>query len=226
MLINTAQKKLFLNALCSVLLMIWIIFICFHFQHHIQKNRQTIHTRLIDYCMPSFVDFNRFISNAPDVTEANTKNYLKYFEIISKHFPTKHADTILGNLYAISGNFSKAEHILKTALKYDPDFFWTHYNLGLLYFHQKNYPQTIVSMRAALNQSPEISVEKIFSSEAYMQILRKHPSTQTIALLLRNIGKAKLLAQLTISFCRHQQQSAPQNPAIPDALTNIPFQFF
>jgi aminopeptidase N len=51
------------------------------------------------------------------------------------------------------GNYSEAQQQLEAALKLDRSNSWVYYNLGLLYFEQRNWQQALDSFDAALNGS-------------------------------------------------------------------------
>ncbi|MGC6423980.1 MAG: tetratricopeptide repeat protein [Lentimonas sp.] len=52
-------------------------------------------------------------------------------------------DFLLGSLYYIQGNFSKAEASLRTALKKFPDFRRAHRNLSLIYIQREDYQRSV-----------------------------------------------------------------------------------
>jgi tetratricopeptide (TPR) repeat protein len=51
------------------------------------------------------------------------------------------------------GNYSEAQQQLEAALKLDRSNSWVYYNLGLLFFEQRNWQQSLDNFNAALNGS-------------------------------------------------------------------------
>lgn len=192
-------RRSLIHAAISCTILIWISGTTLAFYRNYSKNYHAIMIRLIDYTCPSFENFQTFITNDPSITEYNTEKYIKYFEIVAKQFPKKNALTIAGCFYAISGRLTRSEKAFHLDLKEDPNFFWTHYNLGLIYFKQKKYQQAIDAMQLALSKQPESTASKILSSEAYMQVLHKPPTIKVNNLLLQSINAAQFKAQYIIA---------------------------
>lgn len=207
MLSDNIKKRVFLiriiiHAVISCALFAWITGTTIYFHKRFLKNHETIKVRLIDYSRPSFLNFESFLKNGQNITNNDAHKYVTYFKIIADTFPKTQADTILGCLYAMTDNPLLAEKAFLRALQHNSRFFWTRYNLGLVYFHEGQYRQAIDSMKAALASNPAITVADILSSQAYMQILRRPATAKTKILFTKSIIQARLQAQqiITASF--------------------------
>lgn len=83
-------------------------------------------------------------------------DYSRYYKKVTEVLPDlADAFGLYGYTLYRQGKTQEAKDAYQNAVKLDPDFFWFHYNLGLLYFHDQQFEKAAESMRKGL------SVDKI-----------------------------------------------------------------
>lgn len=88
-----------------------------------------------------------------------------YYKKVSQFLP-KETDHIglWGFCSFYLGKYDEAVKAYKMALKQAPGFFWFHHNLGIVYYHQKNYVLAAEHFHQALASDPNLSIQFILAS--------------------------------------------------------------
>jgi len=68
------------------------------------------------------------------------------------------------------GDKKKAIKYYKKAIQLSPDFFWYHYNLGLIYFQKEKYDLAINSMKESFEKEPKDILNYIYVSKVKLPI--------------------------------------------------------
>ncbi|VAX35464.1 hypothetical protein MNBD_UNCLBAC01-1747 [hydrothermal vent metagenome] len=97
--------------------------------------------------------------------------YLQYYKTVLKYFPRNaQAYALLGFSYYHLGDYENSIEYYEKALFLDQSFFWTYYNLGIVYLKTKQYGKAFYHFKAALDITPEDTLKKIYFSKIYQQI--------------------------------------------------------
>ena len=80
---------------------------------------------------------------------------------------------ILGEIYARLGDRSQAIDYYQKSVDLNPYFFWSQYNLGVLYIHSGQYAQASEHLKKALQSKPEIAVTVFSQSKIYQQLFAR-----------------------------------------------------
>lgn len=108
----------------------------------------------------------------------NFKNTNKeYYAKIRELFPRRSEGYGLSGFIAFfEGNLSEAGDYYEQAIKIDPDFFWYHYNLGLIRFRQGLYEEAYNSLFNALKLPASSVLKKVQGSpQIYGNIISAMP---------------------------------------------------
>ncbi len=98
------------------------------------------------------------------------KAYRDYYKLIVKNMPHRgDAYGMLGFCYYHMGKIGKAINSYKKALVRNPDFFWFHYNLGVIFYKIGQYAEATESLEKALNVDYKESFKFIFLSQRIYQ---------------------------------------------------------
>ena len=81
------------------------------------------------------------------------------------------AYVLLGFCYYHDGRMDEAITAYQRASQLNPAFFWPYYNLGVIYFNQKNYTAAAPYFKQAAATDPRETLREIFTSHIYMEIL-------------------------------------------------------
>lgn len=111
-----------------------------------------IHLRILNSLVVP-VDYLYGLSQGKETFNKETFGaYLDYYKQLIKY--SSHSLDALGMLafcYFTLGDQSKAISLYKKAITQEPAFFWFHYNLGVIYFKQRKYPEAVVSLKRAFS---------------------------------------------------------------------------
>jgi len=137
-------------------------------RHKSQAKAKAVTLNLIK---PSFEDF---VAYRIDHGQSGiSRNYPQYYEKLAEYMPQKaEAHALLGFCYYHTGKREEAKAAFIRAIQLNPDFFWTPFNLGVIYFYQDRYQEADVMLRRALALKPEATLKTIFSSKIYGEIIR------------------------------------------------------
>jgi tetratricopeptide (TPR) repeat protein len=122
---------------------------------------------------PSFQYLGQ-IAVQSDVTLDHSKIdvYIKYYQQLLNTFPrTPNAYYVLGVLQFYLGENQEAAYSLMKSAKLLPDFFWTQYNLGVIYFQRQDYAAAIESLQNALRVDYKTNLEIMGHSSIFTHII-------------------------------------------------------
>lgn len=88
--------------------------------------------------------------------------YLRYYEKLIEHFPNK-ADAygMIGYFKNQLGQVDEALKAYEKSVEINPNFFWTRFNLGVLYYQQGDYPSASRHLQTALRLDPDQTIAAI-----------------------------------------------------------------
>ena len=97
--------------------------------------------------------------------------YLDYYENLAAYIPDlAEAHGLLGFCYYHLGQKNQAIRAYQKAIESKSDFFWFHYNLGIIYFKEKNYKLAAESFKKAMVLNPKDTVVLMMNSKVYSGI--------------------------------------------------------
>ena len=120
---------------------------------------------------PSFEDLKKIITTGvwPDGT--NLVKYRDYYQKAVSWFPQiSELWEVLGVLYYHMGQAQKSADCLQRAIQMQPQFFWSHYNLGVILYADKQYSLAKDEFRKALACPFDLNLRFIVNSSSYLQI--------------------------------------------------------
>ena len=95
--------------------------------------------------------------------------FTKYYEfIISFDAEQSGAYDLLGLCYNQMGLTDKAMTTYQKSIALNPDFFWSHYNLGMMYFKEGRFESSAKEFEKALNTPGEKTLIGLLSSVCSM----------------------------------------------------------
>ena len=156
----------------------------FYTTSHFKKDRQIV---LLNTTRPDFhklVDLDKEPQGV--VSRRGLREYVDYFNLVSEAMPDNNeALFMLGYLYQITGDKTKAQGLLTKACQQNPPFFFTEFNLALVLFEQGNYAQSTEVLKKALLITPDVTLNRMMNSIVYRQIFASMDNKQDIITGLR-----------------------------------------
>ena len=167
----------------------------------------------LSFHQPAFDSLAQAIISQNILSENEAKEYLNYYIQGIQDFPLL-ADLhyMLGITYGQIGNTKKANESLSQAAQLNPHYFWPAYNLGILYFKNKNYSNAIEWLTKAIQCPVDQSLKYTYSSRVFVQIFWPNYKIQD-APLKQNILNAyvksyKLLSDSYLFLGKNQEAQA------------------
>jgi tetratricopeptide (TPR) repeat protein len=113
-------------------------------------------------------------------------------EIDAPHFLLGYCDYYMGDLDTARAQFEKTVDL-------NPYFFWSYYDLGVIYFQQRDYYKSAVILNKALSLRKEYTLEILHQSAFYMQIWRYLSDPKQA--LANNLGEGQNDGMLLLAAC-------------------------
>jgi tetratricopeptide (TPR) repeat protein len=103
-----------------------------------------------------------------DRPKLDLERYLLYFKMASKMVPISAGDfSLLAYCYFQVGDLKRAEFCYKRAISLQPNFFWFHYNLAIIYLHKGQMDLAVTTLKKALAVSPQATLYFMQAAKAY-----------------------------------------------------------
>ncbi len=180
----------------------------------------------LNYLKPYPIDYfwQLNIHQAP-LDKNKVRYYADYYEHLLDTFPSlRDAYGLLGYCYHYLGDDPKAIKFLKTAIQYDPDYFWNYYNLAIIYIRGAHYRQASDLLQGAVKVDPVKSLKSLFSSQfVYLPLLGEDPS-KALAQDSQHLKKTYEMSFILIRIL-NQAQYRNQLPVLMDRLHLEPYAF-
>ncbi|MDE2221763.1 MAG: hypothetical protein KGK03_01695 [Candidatus Omnitrophica bacterium] len=123
-----------------------------------------------------------------------------YYQLTANYFPDNDvAQYLLGFCDYYMEHMDKAKRHYEKSLAINPYFFWTYYNLGVIYFRQRDYYHSAVFLNKALSVRKEIALAMLSQSPFYRQIW--HNLNDPPQILEGNLMTAQQDALLLMAAC-------------------------
>jgi tetratricopeptide (TPR) repeat protein len=150
--------------------------------HIVQTQQMTAWTaksRVLGYQTPDFKQlaknlFNDHVFKPREVNDHRAgTNYVSFYKKGVELFPELFEMYYMqGICYFWMNDLPLAEASLQQSLKLNPGFFWSYYNLGLLYLKTGQIDAAVLLFTAAKNIPPEITKKTIYDLQAFNIIWR------------------------------------------------------
>ncbi|VAX37652.1 hypothetical protein MNBD_UNCLBAC01-1652 [hydrothermal vent metagenome] len=109
------------------------------------------------------------------VNKEKLQDYVFYYQKVAEYIPNR-ADAygLLGYCYYHLGQKQKAISAYEHAIKINPQFFWFHYNLSMIYFKDGEYQQAYEILKKTIKTKPQAVMAYIqWSKRIYLPIVLK-----------------------------------------------------
>jgi len=142
--------------------------------------------RLNQHIPESYAYLIEIARNPQEVDQTQLKAYQDYYKLLVEYMPYRgDAYGMLGFCNYHAGQPKKAVAAYKSAIIRQKDFFWFHYNLGVLYYKMGQYAKAAQSLEKALTIDQKETFQFILSSKRIYQPI----------LLERQINKNQFVGQ-------------------------------
>jgi len=161
-----AAKRVFIF---YVIVFLLVIFTLKHEQALTKAEFQTLN-RL----MPYFDEFVDHVIKGDTVDQVDWSRYIHYFEKVTEYVPfLADARFLLGYCYYQIGKEQKALSVLQESIELNSAFFWSHYNMGIIYFKNNQFARAAEAFEKALKTKPEAAIKVITISQVYLPLIKK-----------------------------------------------------
>jgi tetratricopeptide (TPR) repeat protein len=110
----------------------------------------------------SLIDFAK---DKKSISKKELSDYIFYYKKVSQYVePSSDMFALLGFCQYLNGDKEEAVRSYKQAVKLDPNFFWNHYNLGVMAFNDQKYLEAAAYFEAASKADIDKTALAILSS--------------------------------------------------------------
>lgn len=150
--------------------------------------------------------------------------YEFYYRKVTEYMPQNaNGYYVQGYCLARMGKSEKAKEAYHKSIDRNPQFFWAHYNLALLYFKGGEYEQASASFTAALQTRPELSLKMILSSKVFQQLMLQ--TSNPGPMMTAHIKQAYADSQRLRGLSEHLKKT-PKEPVPEEILKRLPARIF
>lgn len=158
--------------------------IVFLFYGFFLKNSQSIDVaklRTLNRLMPPLDDLITSDRMNRSLNEPLLDKYLFYYTKVSDYIPNN-ADGFYMKGYCLArkGLWQQAIKGYQQSIALNPQFFWSHYNLGQVYLKLNRRELALESFQKALNTRPEITLKMMLTSKVFQQLLAQLDKPQEV----------------------------------------------
>ena len=160
-----------------VLLFIFLIFCV-----DLKKIDERVKIRRLNGMRPEFAQMIDFAKHYQPAQTVDWTPYKDYFERLLSYLPNNStaeklhiedyfiAKTLLGYIYFYTGQEKKAISYFGASEDFNRHFFWSNYNLGVIYYKKGMYAKALKHLNQALETDPEMTIKFMNNSTLYRQI--------------------------------------------------------
>jgi hypothetical protein len=144
------------------------------------KNKAMMIT--INHYRPDLALWKEFIVDGKPPDKSFLKDSVQYYQTIGTYVPQiAEPQHMLGLCYALLGDIPAALAAQEKAAVMEPRFFWSWYNLGVLYYRQGEFAKSGQAFRKALTVTPQATVKIMGASKIYEEVLRAMGPERSVA---------------------------------------------
>ncbi len=136
-------------------------------------------------------------------------SYPAYFKLVAQYQPQlAEGHALLGYCLYRSGHMEEAIASYEKAIALNPHYFWSWYDLGLIYYQLGDFDKAAVFLQQALKAPPEATLQALTASKLYSDILTSTAFSAFNAVdhLRQGYARAQVILFLAIA---KQSQSIP-----------------
>jgi len=166
-----AQTLVF--ALTRVATIYIAIFLIFFFLIDFKEPLKMAQFRVLNRVQPeSYMYLINLMNKQASFDADKMREHLLYFRKIAEYLPDRAAaPAMLGFCYYHAGDNVRALANYQKSIKLNPVFFWSQYNLGLLYFKEGRYEEAASSFLDAVQTKPDVSLVIYYTSKIYSDMI-------------------------------------------------------
>jgi len=113
-----------------------------------------------------------FVRYRDERSRKRLKEALTYYQTVRFYYPDMaDAAGLEGFCYYHLGDLTTALAAFEEAARLNGNFFWWHYNRGLIYREMKDDASAVAALEAALNVRPADTLDDVLRSKIYRQVL-------------------------------------------------------
>ncbi len=168
-----------------------------------EKIRSGIETRVIGSLSPtSFEYLAQIRQNEGPIDQKRLKEYVYFYSQMTEYFPGQ-ADSyqLLGFCYYYLGDQKRAVSFYKKAIGLNPNFFWSYYNLSIIYFENRRYQEAARLLEKATALSPQATLDAVRLSPIVYRMILKNISNADI-ILQKSLHEGYLQSKQLLGLCR------------------------
>lgn len=140
-----------------------------------------------------------------------------YYQYVTQYLPANpNGYFMYGYCLALGGDHKGAQAAFETAININPQYFWSHYNLGVVYLLQAKYEKAENAFADALKVPADTTVKVIFASKVFQQMMPHLANPQATIVPGLKAGYAD--SQRWIAVLR-RLKAFPENE-LPESLYN------
>lgn len=171
------------------------------------KNKAMMIT--INHYRPDLAMWKDFVVDGKPLDKGFLKDSVQYYQTIAAYVPQiAEPQHMLGLCYALSGDVPAALAAQEKAALLEPRFFWSWYNLGILYYRQGEFAKSGQAFRKALTISPQSTVKIMGASKIYEEVLRAMGPERSVASIHLQQGYRDAARMMEASIRRLRGQPA------------------
>ncbi len=155
----------------------------------------------IDYNHPTFDALFQFSQIKNNLKPSQWSEYLAYYNTITKALPNMAESYLFAGYCYFYGNNdqTKAIQFLEFSAQLSPSFFWTYYDLAVLFLNKNLYKEASIVLSFAVNLPPEEALNVMLTSKIYSDFFALISSKKQILLNLKQgYETASILLPLSI----------------------------
>ncbi|OGX33197.1 MAG: hypothetical protein A2787_02575 [Omnitrophica WOR_2 bacterium RIFCSPHIGHO2_01_FULL_48_9] len=128
---------------------------------------------LNNYMPASYQPLLEFVESHGAKNNGKIQNhYVDYYEKIVEFMPQNaDAHALLGFCYYHLAEPQKAIAAYQKAVALNPQFFWSAYSLGVIYFQNQKYPQASAVLSSAISSSVDATLTLLYRSRVYQPLI-------------------------------------------------------
>jgi hypothetical protein len=135
------------------------------------KNKAMMVT--INHYRPDMAPWKDFLVDGKSLDKRFLDDSVQYYEIINGYVPgIAEPNYMLGLCHSLSGDVPLALAAYEKAALIEPRFFWSWYNVGILYYQQGEFTKSVQAFRKALTIAPQDTVNIMGASKIYEEVIR------------------------------------------------------
>ncbi len=207
-----------------------LLFLVIHFSVDYDKIILGLKVRTLNHLLPASFESLLEVGNSPQsVSSRNELNhYRDFFEKVVTYMPERwDAPALLAYCLYYSGDIAHSQTLYEKSIGINKNFFWSYYNLGLIYFQKGDCRKAAEALTQGLSLRVENTLSYIqYSATLYNRILVTSPQLNQVTVQNHlNMGyyQAYYLLGLSYQSLNETEKLAPILKKIQDIQSHFGF---